>query len=69
MSIDPIAKKYPELSPYCFAANSPIRLIDVLGLGPGDVVIAFGGGDFMGQGDKGGAPMIIQKVNEQLIQL
>jgi RHS repeat-associated protein len=67
LSIDPIAPKYPMLSPYCFAANSPIRLVDVLGLGPGDVVVAFGGGDFMGTGDKGGAPTIIQKVNAQHI--
>jgi len=67
LSIDPFAPKYPMLSPYCFAANSPIRLVDVLGLGPGDVVVAFGGGDFMGNGDKGGAPTIIQKVNEQHI--
>lgn len=55
------------LSPYCFAANSPIRLVDVLGLGPGDVVVVFGGGDYMGSGDKGGASTIVQKVNEQHI--
>jgi RHS repeat-associated protein len=66
-STDPFAPEYPMLSPYCFAANSPIRLVDVLGLGPGDVVVAFGGGDFRGNGDKGGAPMVIKKVNEQHI--
>lgn len=67
LSIDPLAPKYAMLSPYCFAANSPIRLVDILGLGPGDVVVSFGGGDFMGTGDKGGAPTIIRKVNEQHI--
>ena len=35
-SIDPLTKKYPEFSPYVFAANSPIKYIDVDGLGPGD---------------------------------
>jgi RHS repeat-associated protein len=35
-TIDPIAKNYPFQSPYVFAANSPIVLIDVLGMGPGD---------------------------------
>jgi len=35
-SIDPIANNYPWQSPYAFAANSPISLVDVLGMGPGD---------------------------------
>ena len=67
LSIDPFIQKYPMLSSYCFAANTPIRLIDVFGLYPGDVVITFGGGDFMGTGDKGNAPNIINKVNNQHI--
>jgi RHS repeat-associated protein len=36
LSIDPIANKYPFQSPYVFAANNPIALIDVKGMGPGD---------------------------------
>ncbi len=31
-SVDPIAKKYPELTPYQFASNSPIWAIDLDGL-------------------------------------
>ncbi len=31
-SIDPLTKKYPELTPYQFANNSPIRNIDIDGL-------------------------------------
>ncbi|SCC64365.1 RHS repeat-associated core domain-containing protein [Chitinophaga costaii] len=31
-SIDPLAKKYPELTPYQFASNSPIMAIDLDGL-------------------------------------
>jgi hypothetical protein len=37
-SIDPLTHKFVGLSPYAFAANNPIRLIDVNGLGPGDPV-------------------------------
>ena len=33
---DPIANNYPWQSPYAFAANNPVALIDVLGMGPGD---------------------------------
>lgn len=36
MSVDPLANKYPFQSSYAFAANSPITLIDVRGMGPGD---------------------------------
>lgn len=32
LSVDPIAKSYPELTPYQFASNSPIALIDIDGL-------------------------------------
>ena len=31
-SIDPLQKKYPELTPYQFASNSPVRHIDLDGL-------------------------------------
>ena len=31
-SIDPLSKKYPELSPYQFANNTPIQAVDLDGL-------------------------------------
>ncbi|GAL87783.1 rhs repeat-associated core domain protein [Sporocytophaga myxococcoides] len=31
MSVDPLASKYPEVSTYCYAANSPISIIDIDG--------------------------------------
>ncbi|HET9824144.1 MAG TPA: RHS repeat-associated core domain-containing protein [Chitinophagaceae bacterium] len=34
LSVDPLAKKYPMLSPYQFAGNNPIRYIDLDGLEP-----------------------------------
>lgn len=36
LSLDPKSKSFPFMSPYCFADNNPIRLIDVDGEGPGD---------------------------------
>ncbi len=36
LSTDPLQKEYASLSPYNFAENSPIRLIDIGGEGPGD---------------------------------
>jgi RHS repeat-associated protein len=38
LSLDSKASSYPFMSPYCFAANNPIRLIDINGEGPGDAV-------------------------------
>jgi len=38
LSIDPRAKDFAFMSPYCYAANSPIRFIDENGEGPGDRV-------------------------------
>ncbi|SHN08049.1 RHS repeat-associated core domain-containing protein [Chitinophaga sp. CF418] len=36
LSIDPLASKYPDFSAYAFAADNPIRYVDVLDMGPGD---------------------------------
>ncbi len=39
LSVDPDISKYPFMSPYCFAANSPLRYVDIDGKGPGDVIV------------------------------
>lgn len=49
LSVDPIFNKYPFVTPYNFAQNKPIRFIDILGYGPGDVVVFFPGA-WLGQG-------------------
>ncbi|MFC4230255.1 RHS repeat domain-containing protein [Parasediminibacterium paludis] len=36
LSVDPLQKKYPELTPYQFAGNSPIKFIDLDGLEPAE---------------------------------
>ena len=38
LSIDPRWKDYAFMTPYCFAANSPIRFVDIDGEGVGDPV-------------------------------
>jgi RHS repeat-associated protein len=35
ISVDPDENKYPTWSPYCYAANNPIRWVEVEGKGPG----------------------------------
>ncbi len=42
LSADPIAKSYPELTPYQFASNTPIQGIDLDGL---EAVAVSGGGN------------------------
>jgi RHS repeat-associated protein len=36
IALDPKMSEYASMSPYCFAANNPIKLIDVNGEGPGE---------------------------------
>lgn len=36
LTVDPLAGKYLFQSPYAFAANNPITMVEVSGLGPGD---------------------------------
>jgi RHS repeat-associated protein len=36
ITLDPKMSEYSSMSPYCFAANNPIKLVDVNGEGPGD---------------------------------
>jgi RHS repeat-associated protein len=67
LSTDPSFRRYPSWSPYLFAGNSPIRFIDILGKGPGDVVVAFGGADIFGIGDKGRAPILISIIEKAIL--
>ena len=40
---DPLAFKFFDLTPYGYAANNPIKLIDIGGLAPGNIVSSNGG--------------------------
>ena len=39
LSVDPLAEKYPGLSPYNYTANNPVRMFDPNGKGPEDIII------------------------------
>ncbi|MES2732404.1 MAG: RHS repeat-associated core domain-containing protein, partial [Bacteroidota bacterium] len=44
-NIDPKTEKYPSMSPYIYAANNPVRYIDINGEEPGDPIrLVFWGG-------------------------
>jgi len=36
LSVDPLAHKYPHVTPYNFVENNPLRLVDPTGMGPED---------------------------------
>jgi RHS repeat-associated protein len=46
LSVDPIGRKYPELTPYQFASNTPIQAVDLDGLEA--FFVAGAGGDAIG---------------------
>ena len=60
LSVDPLSKKFPWQTPYCFAANCPIQLIDFNGNGPIDPDV---GDEFTNQVSK-----IILKTSIQVIE-
>ncbi len=53
LSIDPRVDEFPFQTPYCFASNNPIRMIDVEGEGTGDPMRLIFWGGAMKDGDNG----------------
>ena len=39
LNVDPLAEKYPHVSPYTYTLNNPIKLIDPDGKAPADIII------------------------------
>jgi len=64
-SVDPHTERYESITPYSYAFNNPARFIDVKGKDPGDVVVVFGGADLFSKKDKGGAPLIVQQLQDK----
>jgi RHS repeat-associated protein len=55
LTVDPLIRKYPELTPYQFASNSPVSGIDIDGL---EYYFA-SDGSYLGQSKKGGTQIRI----------
>ncbi len=69
LAVDPLYFFFKKYSTYNISVNSPIRLLDIDGQNPGDVVVAFGGGDYKMSGDKGiTAPKIIEQVTSEYLK-
>ena len=60
LSVDPMADKYPGVSPYAYGGNNPVRLVDEDGREINPVFNWYG--DFLGYDDagKGGIPIIME---------
>lgn len=66
LSVDPMVREYSSMTPYCFAANNPVKFIDVKGENPGDVIVAFSGADLFSEGksNTGTAGEIVKDVKK-----
>ncbi len=62
LSVDPLTKCYPELTPYSFANNRPINAIDLDGLEPKDSYANYQGHDY---GHHYGDSWRYQQVNDK----
>lgn len=64
-NLDPVVAY--GISGYSTFVDNPIVFVDPNGDKPGDVVVAFGGGDVFGTGDKGLADDIVATVQENVL--
>lgn len=65
LSVDPLTKSYPELTPYQFAGNTPIQAIDLDGLEPAYAI--YSSGSFIPKMQVQGSSTIISKIPENAI--
>ena len=60
LSVDPMAAKYPSLSPYVYCANNPVKLVDIDGC---DWVLSIGNKVYWYAGDKGDRSTLLHTYN------